>query len=724
MTISNIQKKKFLDNIYRLMYSTGVSETDTVVRQPNELEVKKEFDNYFSENRLGVPLSNDINLLRNSVYTNVDLMNNFMAKSLLNMEVLYDSVHENNEDLMKVTTILSKRLDSLKNKRTVLEKKVDDALFANANTDGYFYSFGESFANLNNVDLNLSSCFVDTENRKATLPSLKSNALDFRAPGKINLSNIKYDIIFNGATVVSSQSLPNAENLFDGLNDTTSVVSYSGPNLGVCAMVLTIPLNTPFVISKIDGKLNTSSSIVTTAEIVDNINTTNAQYRRKQSNSSYDRFSFDFNPQSSGLIKLTFIKYQPDTTNLDRTNDKYTFRFEIKDLIVSGQYYDREATLVSSPISIDLGNDNKIIDAVSIDAANTNMTGGDIKFFVAEDVEGAVNVSDFNWIPISSTSNPNSAFDKIISFDGSSKIIKQIQSEASENAISLLPILTTGSLNEINPSNSIYSGIRTYRIAAIDEKDTPYNPYILDSINRISFKYVSYINGLYKDLSRWSSVINGTNSNLQLIEMSNKEITSVPSIAFSGNLSTGISAFLETNLLCEESLEINHSISKSGDAIDWDLAVYLNGVKIADLASGEISKNITWNLLKGINKIAIAFDAQSSSSGSLSLMDGVSITNYGTPFLKYYTYVDPFDFKTSRTESDFVFTIDKYLGRKEILCRKEIKDNSRIVYYSNNINQVDKIRFRADFTRYNNPFGTPSLNEYRIKFKNNVNGII
>jgi hypothetical protein len=705
------------------MYSTGVSGTDTVVRQPDEIEVKKEFDAYFSSNRLGLPLANDINLLRNSVYTNADLMNLFMAKSLLNMEVLYDSVHENNEELMKVTTILGKRLESLRSKRVGLEKKVDDILFANSNTDGYFYSFGESFSNLQNIDLNLTTCFIDTENRKAVLPTLKSSTLDFRAPGRINLSNIKYDIIFNGATVVSSQSLPDANNIFDGLNNTSSVVSYSSPNLGVCAMVLTIPLNTPFVISKIDGKINTSSSVVTTAEIIDQTNNINAQYRRKQSNSSYDRFSFDFDPQASGLLRITFIKYQPDTTNLDRKNDRYTFRFEIKDLIVGGQYYDKEGILVSSPISIDAGNENKVIDSVSIDANNLNTVNGDIKYFVAQDVEGAVNVSDFDWIPISSTSNSNSGFDKIISFDGSSKVIKSIKSQAGDNELSLLPLFSTGPLNEINPSSSIYSGVSVYRVAVIDENDSPYNPYILNSINKISFKYVSYTDGLYKDLSSWSSVINGTNSTLQLIDMPNKEITNVPSIAFSGNLSTGISGFLETNLLCDESLEVNHSISKAGDAIDWDLAVYLNGVKIADLQAGEVSKNITWNFIKGINKIVITFDTEANASGSISLMDGVSITNYGTPFLNYYTYVDPFDFKTNRTSTDSVFTIDKYLGRKEILCRKEIKDNSRIVYFSNKVNQVNKIRFKADFTRYNNPFGTPSLGEYRIKFKNNINGM-
>ena len=42
MSISEIQKKKFLENIYRLMYSTGVSANDKVVSQPDENEIKKE----------------------------------------------------------------------------------------------------------------------------------------------------------------------------------------------------------------------------------------------------------------------------------------------------------------------------------------------------------------------------------------------------------------------------------------------------------------------------------------------------------------------------------------------------------------------------------------------------------------------------------------------------------------------------------------------------------
>jgi hypothetical protein len=721
MTISKIQKKKFLDNIYKLMYSTGTSTTNKVVRQPSELEVKREFDQYFSENRIGLPLRNDINLLRNTQTTNPDLMNIFMARSILNLEVLYDSIHENGEDMMSVVTVLGKRLNSLRDKRVALEKKLDEILFANSNTDGYFYSFSDSFANLSNVDLNLSTCFIDTEHRSAKLPTLKNNALDFRAPGRINLNNIKYDMIFNGNTAATQTPLPNANNIFDGLNDTLSTVTHTSSTLGACAMVLTIPLNTPFVVSSIDGKLNTSSAIVTIAEIIGTNTTEEVQYRRKQSNSDYDKFSFNFIPQQSGTIRITLIKYEPDITFNDRTVDKYHYKFDIKDLIVSGQYYDKEAMLISSPITIDSGNENKIIDAVSIEAANANPSIGQINYFVAQNIPNAVNVSDFNWVPIASSSS-GLGVDQVVSFSKSIKYFKSISSVPTSGNIFLSPIIASGALTEINPSSSIYRGVSVYRVGIIAESDTPYNPYLLDSVNRISFKYTSYSQGLYSDLGQWSSLVNATSSTNQVFDMGSLAITNVPSIPISLNLNE-ISGFMQTNLLVDKATQVNHVVSKSGGAIDWDVAVYLNGVKIADIPAGQVSptQNTTWNLIEGINRITITFDSLENASGTISLMDGVSITNYGTPFLSYYSYVDPFDFRTNRSIEDSVFTIDKYLWNKEILCRKQIKDNSRLVYYSNNNNPVESIRFRADFTRPSNPFGTPVLNGYRVKFKNGYN---
>ena len=728
MTISNIQKRKFLENLYRLLYSTGVSNTDTVIRQPSEQDVKKEFDEYFSSNRIGSPLTIDSNVLRNTRKTDPDLMNYMMARSLLNVEVLYDSVFENTEDIMKVITILNKRMNDLKQKRIVLEKKVDDILFSISNTDGYFYSFSDSFADLKNVDLALSNVFIDTKNKRVSLPTLKSSALDFNAPGKVSLGNITYDIVFNGNKVLESKQLTDSSgelvvnNLFDGLENTSCTIEYSSETIGSCAVVLNIPVNTPFVMSKVEGRLSTASPVTTIVELIDSSNTQNSQFRRQQSNSDYDTFCFDFSPQTSGLIRMTLIKYEADSMN-PSINKKYLYRFDIRDLIVSGEYYDSNASLVSSPISIPAGNENKTIDAVSIDAENKNPEVGEISFFVAEDVPGAINISDFNWIPISSKTSNNSSFNQTVSFNKSQKLFKDIKNSNENNIIQLYPVSSEENLSTKNPSTSIYNGSNVYRVGKIAEEDNPYNSYILDSINSLSFSYISYSKDLYRDINRWSSIINDENQSVQIFTPNNIQITNVPSIPIELNL-TGVSGYLKTSLYVEEDTEIRTTISRTGNAVNWDMAVYLNegtsGSNTVELSSGVTSKDITWNFKKGINNIVITFDSEGTASGSISLMSGVSITKYGTPFLNYYTYVDPFDFKVNRSENEKVFTIDKYLGNKEILCRKQIGNNSRFVYQNNSLNKVEAIRFRADFTRGKSPFATPSLNTYRVKFKNSI----
>lgn len=719
MSISEIQKKKFLDNIYKLYYSIGISETDKVVRKPDELEIKKLFDNYFSKNRIGVPLAIDVTALRNSPVLDPDILNEFMARILLNIEVLYDSADENTKKLLNAVSLLNKKFSQLKDRRATLEAKVDDLLFSNSNTDGYFYSFSDSFSNLKNVDLSLTTAYVDVENRKVTLPSLKSSVFEFNAPGRINFSNVTYTTYFNGGIVAENVEMPDINNLFDGLGNTSSTVEYASPVAGACAIVLNIPLNTPFVVSRLDGRIATGSAVSVVSEIIDSEDRNKTQFKRKQSNSDYDRFSFEFDPQSSGLIRLTLIKYEPDMIDLNEPVNRYKYIFTFRDLIVSGKYYDSRATLVSSPLSIPAGDSNKAIDLVSIEAVNENEEVGNIQFFVAKDINGANSLSDFNWIPISPSGTNAAGFDQVVSFSKATKEFVTIKTNANNDQISLLPLSTDANASIKNPTTSIYNGVSTYRIGSVNNLGDLYNSYILDAINNVSFKYVSYIPNLYLDKNRWSSILNRTQNEVQIFEPGNIQITNSPSIPIALNIS-GVSGYMQTSLLAETPTTVSNFVTKSGNAVYWNMAIYLNGTLIADIQDGVSSKEVSWNFIEGVNNIVITFDAEGNSSGSISLMSGVSISNYGSVFLNYYSYVDPFDFRINRTSEDKVFTIDKYLGNREILCRSYIKDNSRLVYQKNNDSKVEAIRFRADLSRMLSPFGTPVLEKYRIKFKNSI----
>ena len=79
-----------------------------------------------------------------------------MANSLLNLEILYDLVWENNNEILSVITSLNNRLEHLRAKRKKVESTIDQLIFSNENSDGFFYSFLDSYSTVDNVDLNIS----------------------------------------------------------------------------------------------------------------------------------------------------------------------------------------------------------------------------------------------------------------------------------------------------------------------------------------------------------------------------------------------------------------------------------------------------------------------------------------------------------------------------------------------------------------------------------------
>ena len=136
---------------------------------------------------------------------------------------------------------------------------------------------------------------------------------------------------------------------------------------------------------------------------------------------------------------------------------------------------------------------------------------------------------------------------------------------------------------------------------------------------------------------------------------------------------------------------------------------------------GQNNLLIEWNFKAGINTIKVAIDIKDSANGSISLMDSKSLLDYGLVYSQYYGYVDPIEFKVNRSTYDKVFTIENFFGNKEILCRDNINSNSRLFYYSNNPNPVTALRFRADISRGRNPLSSPTIDYFKLKFKNSEN---
>ena len=304
MNIATIQKRKFLNNIYKLLYSSG--------SRPSEDEVRKIFNSYFSINKLGQPIAVDYDIFnRKSTLDPFDL-NELMVKTLLNMEVLYDCTNENSYEMMSVITALNKKLTTLKARRREVESKVDELLFSVNNSDGFFYSYLENFSSTKEIDLSLTSAFVDINVGNVTIPKINSGVFDMISSSLINPSNVTVSVDLNGAQVIAPTSVSGLENIMDGLTDTYWSYKYQSHELGVASLIITIPVNSNYVISKIEGTLLTSSStgVIIVAKPVDR--NFPDQNIIKDSRSDYDRFAFNLNPVNYSTITITLFKTFPD----------------------------------------------------------------------------------------------------------------------------------------------------------------------------------------------------------------------------------------------------------------------------------------------------------------------------------------------------------------------------------------------------------------------------
>lgn len=719
MTISSIQRKKFLDTVYKNFFATGY--------QPSEKEVLKLYSQYFSRFQAGQPIPLNPEIFRSTAFSNVDLLNEKMAFALLNIENLYDFIFENSEQMFDTINALNNRIEQLRKRRAELEAKVDDYIFANQNSDGFYASITETFANGNNVDYNFSSIYLDTINKKVTLPKLNSAVFDLLSTGEVISNNPRYTLSFNRQNIETDKAFDDSSffgSVFDGLSNTEWYKIFEFDSIGVVSLAINIPVIKATSISKIEGRLNTVSPI----DIYINVKYSDgrqSEIKSKKSTFDYDSFSFDFTSGNVSSIDLIMVKTDPDYVDQSSLK-KYKYRFGIRDITISGQYYDKSGSLISKPLSLSTkDNANLVIDAVTLTAEESNQINGSINYYIAEDKGTETSILDFSWIPIAKPYDINSQFSSTVNLNGSNintyTIVENINDKNKE--IKKIPLNTSVqniNINEENPTKSIYSGVPIYRIATIPQYDNAYGSYILEGINSIKGKYVSYSSSIYAEnqgLTTWNNILNGSQQSRQPYDLPSFTINNNP-IFFNGPNLSNISIILDFNLFCANDNIISRKFLKNDQVSQaWDVAVYVNDSRYI-IPSGKAYDNIEWRLQKGINRIKVTIDAQGSTKGSISLMDSDSILNYGIAYSQYYGYVDPLELRHNRTESDNVFTIDNVFGNKEILSKKNISSNSRIFYYTNNPTTVSKIRLRADFTRGANPLETPVLNSYKIKFKN------
>jgi len=258
--IEDIQKMRFLNNLYKSAYAYG----DKI----DEQTVKTLYSNYFRANTPGAPIELNAENLRAVPKTNVDLINFMMATTIFNFDVLYDAINDSVDNLYEIITSLNKRIDNLRIKRAELESKVDDLLFGISNTDGFYASFTEQFTGSSSIDTSLSSAYLDPDSRSIEIPSISSRDRTKMSGNYIEFADVSYSSFYNGKVIDRQKRIGDKSVfLFDNLTDTNWTYSYLADTPGLVSLQLDIIPKTRGSISRIYIRLSSEKPVKAMAQI-------------------------------------------------------------------------------------------------------------------------------------------------------------------------------------------------------------------------------------------------------------------------------------------------------------------------------------------------------------------------------------------------------------------------------------------------------------------------
>lgn len=708
MNISTVQKRKFLNNIYKLYYSSG--------KRPTEQDIRSEFNKYFNLNKLGQPISIDYSLLQSINVTDVDVLNELMANTLLNLEVLYDCILENNQESFYVVNTLNNKLENLRNKRKLLEDKVDELIFVNNNSDGYFYSYLEGFSSLDNIDMTSTTAYVDVLNGQVSIPKITSNLSNAITLDTIKSTGVTYTIKVNNVTMLNDIEINDIDSVFDGLNDTYWSVDHYTEVPSIVSLTLNIPVSTNFNISNISGLLLTSAPCSTYIACVPSSSSIPSENFFKDSKKDYNRFSFAVPSRSYSSISITLLKAQPDslTPNADLP---YKYSFGIRELIIGSEYHETSATLISKPISIpSQKNENLVIASIGLEVDSQIIGSTSAQYYVAQNTNDNGQIADFNWIPVEPMSFNQNSFNKVVNLLGTNQITKYI--DTLEADLFNIPVMDSDNINERNPIIIPNTEVSAYRVCSLFDNEKYIDPYMLSGINSIRHYYTlglssareSFLVENYKSPDFWSNTINENVEGTIYSSLINNQMgqISLPN-------SFPSSGILKFKIYSNNVTKTIHDVIKASS--EFNLAIYLNGSLIADVPRGTLSSSVEWNFVQGINTVEITYDKDYSGLINFNIMSGARLSDYGIMFLDYYKYLDPIEFRRRANTSLNVFTIDNIYNKKEILASNEISSRTLFRYYTNTEDAVNSIRYRIDLNRYNNPLQTPIIDAVRIKFR-------
>lgn len=725
-SISEVHREIILEFVVKSLYSTGV--------RPSSTKVMQHLSRYFAENPLGTPLAPVIGTNEANLRSDPNAANESAARLILNLIMLYETNKRQGGAIMDLNTLLKTYLDKLVVKRKTLTSRIDDYLLSLYNTDGYYYSVSNEFADLSGTDLYFSNAYIDVSSNKATLPIISSLEADVRTIGDSAIKTYKTTTLSSITAPDSNTELTEVqfstsgpiENAFDGLSNTAWVIEIEQEDKVelVADVRLTLdPSGRPVGVSRVEFDTFGVTPVQITAEYLEADSFTVSTFGRSVITTD-SRAAFIHPSVDTTTIQLRLRKTEPDYTYVRNNKTYYKYLFGAKEIYVSKSIYDRSATFVSQPVVVnrDLG---QFIDAVSIDATDEVPAGTSLEYYIAPNNTNAETVEDFTWsriIPVTAIGDEN----KIVRFNATTLLSNMIRRSPSGSEYQMIENNNTDpDGKKRNPSPSILANGTVWRIADVGDDQIPETLKLEEGYNTVRVLYKGYRQDHYLTLDNWTNTIKtgqGVNTAYVGIDSGNDFFNGVKVAGSSKSL------YVETFVYSTQDRQIlvRDCIKTSDASRLWDMKVFLNGEEIADMPKGTHNLPVTWKINQGLNHVVALIDIPPGTSdilrpewGAIDLMKDDALYNYGTVRLREWTYIDPMSLEEETTTQPLGASAAKYsIINGEIVSRVKPTDNFRLSYSKDNGQGPEAIRLKAELSRNSDdPSVSPSIDAYRVRFQ-------
>jgi hypothetical protein len=707
MSIQQVQIKNLLELITETFLANGINPTDE--------QVHGLLSAFFSKHPAGNPVTIEKSIFATDAKSDTDVVNDLMASVVFNLDTLYETSLDQVDQVLTLNSILNAHLERLKIKRKVLENRIDDYLLGIYNSDGYFYSKSDDLSSTGEIDLALSTVYVDVDPGVAMLSPISSLSRTF--PSKY-IAGATIRIVDENNRTVAFTKQTDFNNAKDGLSNTSWYVEAKTESNKLIATI-TIPISgvnhklTKLDITPHGAKpvqcgvnarfINENGSIGAVKAFSDSVLT------------SSDKMTFmaDYPDKYIDQIVIQMIKSEPDYTLNTKNSKTNVFLFGLREIAAIEQYYEQNGTFVSKAFGIpDALKADAVIDAVSLVVDDSIPANTEIKYFIAEDNPDAVSLSDFAWRDIEPISGINETGNTVIRFDGSTSQSPMIRREKeNETDIKMVP---EGSLN---PRQDYIAGVDVYRLCPFKDEFLSNTLKLEEGINTTRIYFLAQDTASLADgFTFWNETLNETSPTY---DIEYGEINSGHGFFWGGTIAeNNRSVFVETFVHCERDFDVFLKQCRKSDENSklWSLRLFLNGREIANMPVGTDVLNVPWRFRKGKNHIVLMVDIPNTTnaySGSFDIMVGDQLGNYGLVKLDDWTYVDFYKLSNNHINDAKVFTI----YNEEIISRRKPTDNFRLSYKKKTSAGPEYIRFRADLSRLsNNANISPVLDLYRVRF--------